>query len=138
MWCTLGCRAARWFVFKPKIQIWVSFGGSCNRKSWCILWALGLFYGHWKIFCGHSVYFVVVWYVVPRKIWQPCSAVYSTAHRSPFKVFPLQLDCMYLGRQRLSKWALQRAISRWHLSAIEGRPLKLDIPSAKSFKSSDQ
>jgi hypothetical protein len=23
-------RVARWFVFKPKIEIWVNFGGSCN------------------------------------------------------------------------------------------------------------
>jgi hypothetical protein len=27
-----GTRAARWFVFKPKIQIWVNFGGSCNGR----------------------------------------------------------------------------------------------------------
>jgi hypothetical protein len=26
-------RVARWFVFKPKIPIWVNFGGSCNRKD---------------------------------------------------------------------------------------------------------
>jgi hypothetical protein len=25
-------RIARWFVFKPKIQIWVNFGGSCNGR----------------------------------------------------------------------------------------------------------
>jgi hypothetical protein len=25
-------RVARWFVFKPKIQIRVSFGGSCNGR----------------------------------------------------------------------------------------------------------
>jgi hypothetical protein len=25
-------RVARWFVFKPKIQIWVNFGGSCNGR----------------------------------------------------------------------------------------------------------
>jgi hypothetical protein len=23
-------KVARWFVFKPKIQIWVNFGGSCD------------------------------------------------------------------------------------------------------------
>jgi hypothetical protein len=28
------CRVARWFVFKPKIPIWVNFEGSCNGKSW--------------------------------------------------------------------------------------------------------
>jgi hypothetical protein len=30
-------RVARWFVFKPKIPIWVNFGGSWNGKSWYIL-----------------------------------------------------------------------------------------------------
>jgi hypothetical protein len=25
-------RVARWFVFKPKIQIWVNFGGPCKGK----------------------------------------------------------------------------------------------------------
>jgi hypothetical protein len=25
---------ARWFVFKPKIQIWVNFGESCNARCW--------------------------------------------------------------------------------------------------------
>jgi hypothetical protein len=25
-------RDARWFVFKPKISIWVNFGGSCNGR----------------------------------------------------------------------------------------------------------
>jgi hypothetical protein len=28
------CRVARWFVFKPKIPIWVNFGGSCNGSCW--------------------------------------------------------------------------------------------------------
>jgi hypothetical protein len=37
-------RVARWFVFKPKIQIWVNFGGTCNGRCWYILWTLGLFY----------------------------------------------------------------------------------------------
>jgi hypothetical protein len=30
-------KVARWFVFKPKIKIWVNFGGSCYGKSWYIL-----------------------------------------------------------------------------------------------------
>jgi hypothetical protein len=36
-------RVARWFVFKTKIQMWVNFGGSCNRRWWYILWTLGPF-----------------------------------------------------------------------------------------------
>jgi hypothetical protein len=38
-------RVARWFVFKPKIQIWVNFAGSCNGRGWYILWTLIPFYG---------------------------------------------------------------------------------------------
>jgi hypothetical protein len=49
-------RVARWFVFKPKIPIWVNFGGSCYGKSWYILWPLETLF-------GHLVYFVVIWYI---------------------------------------------------------------------------
>jgi hypothetical protein len=55
--CQIPNRVARWFVFKPKIQIWVNFGGSWNGKSWYILEPFGLFYGNWK-------YFMVVWYIL--------------------------------------------------------------------------
>jgi hypothetical protein len=64
-------RVARWFVFKPKIPIWVDFGGSCYGKSWYILLPFGLFYCHWKYLIGHLVDFVVIWYFGPKKIWQP-------------------------------------------------------------------
>jgi hypothetical protein len=45
---------ARWHIFKPKIPIWVNFGGSCNGRCWymyfiaiwSILWHFGLFNGH--------------------------------------------------------------------------------------------
>jgi hypothetical protein len=32
-------RVARWFVFKPKMKIWVHFRGSCNGRCWtfCIV-----------------------------------------------------------------------------------------------------
>jgi hypothetical protein len=50
-------RVARWwFVFKPKIPIWVNFGGSCSGRRWYILWPLVY------IFYGHLVYFVAIWY----------------------------------------------------------------------------
>jgi hypothetical protein len=35
---------ARWFVFKPKIPIWVNFGGPWNGKCFYILWPFGIFY----------------------------------------------------------------------------------------------
>jgi hypothetical protein len=46
---------SRWFVFKPKIQIWVNLGGSCNGRCWYILWTLGPFY-------GLLLYFMDIWY----------------------------------------------------------------------------
>jgi hypothetical protein len=38
----MSTRVARWYVFKPKIKIWVNFGGPRNEKSWYILWPFGL------------------------------------------------------------------------------------------------
>jgi hypothetical protein len=43
-------RVARWFVFKPKIPIWVNFGGRWYGRCWCIIWPFGLFYGHLTYF----------------------------------------------------------------------------------------
>jgi hypothetical protein len=39
-------RVARWFIFIPKITIWVYFGGHWNGKCWYILWPLGIFLSH--------------------------------------------------------------------------------------------
>jgi hypothetical protein len=50
--------------FKPKIPIWVNFGGSCNGKAWytyfMTIWRILLLL---EIFNGHLVYFVVIWYI---------------------------------------------------------------------------
>jgi hypothetical protein len=66
---------ARWYIFKSKIQVWVTFGGSCNTRCWYLLWSFGFICPPFGIFCGHLVYvwyaFSHFWYVVPRKIWQP-------------------------------------------------------------------
>jgi hypothetical protein len=55
----------RWYIFEPKIPIWVKLGGSCNgiwstyfKDIWYILWQFG-------IFCGILVYFVAIWYIFP-------------------------------------------------------------------------
>jgi hypothetical protein len=52
-------RVARLHIFKPKIQIWVNFGGTCNGKYWysfylvyftaiCyILWFFGTIFPFW-------------------------------------------------------------------------------------------
>jgi hypothetical protein len=46
----------RWYIFKPKIPIWVNFGGSCDGRCWYILWPL-------VYFTVSSVYFGVIWYM---------------------------------------------------------------------------
>jgi hypothetical protein len=57
----LGCcvgvvtRVARGFVFKPKIQNWEHFGGSCNGRRWYVLRTLGPF-------CGLLLYFIDIRY----------------------------------------------------------------------------
>jgi hypothetical protein len=55
-----------------------NFGGSCNGKCWYIFLPFGILYGHlvnfvtiWYILWSFGTFFSF-WYVVPRKIWQPC------------------------------------------------------------------
>jgi hypothetical protein len=39
-------RVARWFIFKPKIQIWVKFLGPWNGKCCNVLCPFGILFGH--------------------------------------------------------------------------------------------
>jgi hypothetical protein len=77
----LWIRVARWFVFKPKIPIWVIFGGPWNGKCWYILWSFG------KV-CGHLVYLmdignvVVIWNIFPR-FGKLCKKNLATLLRPP-------------------------------------------------------
>jgi hypothetical protein len=43
-------RVARWYVFKPKIPIWLNFGRPWNGKCWHILWPFGNLVALWYIF----------------------------------------------------------------------------------------
>jgi hypothetical protein len=52
-------RVARWHIFKPKIPIWVNFGGSYNGRCWYILWPFDYFKGHLSYF----VDFIIIWYI---------------------------------------------------------------------------
>jgi hypothetical protein len=82
------CRVARWFVFKPKIQIWVNFGGSWNGRCWYVLWTLRPFYSLLLYFMDilYSLFNLLYIYrfgiLYQEKIWQPwlCGGV-----------------CMYIG-----------------------------------------
>jgi hypothetical protein len=46
----MGSGVARWHIFKPKIPIWVNFGGFA-------LVVVGIFY-------DHLVYFAAIWYIL--------------------------------------------------------------------------
>jgi hypothetical protein len=70
-------RVARWFIFKPKIQIWVYLGGPWNVTCNYILWPFGIFtaiwYNLWPLFCGHLVYFPSFGMFGPKKSGNPGS-----------------------------------------------------------------
>jgi hypothetical protein len=57
----LPTRLARWFIFLPKITIWVNFGWSYIGRCWYILVYLRPF----RIFVAILVYFMVIWYIFP-------------------------------------------------------------------------
>jgi hypothetical protein len=75
----LGFRVARWFIFKPKIPIWVHFGGPWKGKCFIFFdhleYFMAIWYYLWQIgiVCGHLVYICPFGTFEPRKIWQPCS-----------------------------------------------------------------
>jgi hypothetical protein len=58
-------RVARWFVFNPKIPIWLNLGGFAMvnlgifMTTWAILRPLEIFY-------VHLVHLVVIWYIFLR------------------------------------------------------------------------
>jgi hypothetical protein len=64
--CQRWSSVASWYIFQPKILIWVNFGGLWNGKCWYILhmasrnifWSFGIFYGQY----GNLV---VIWYFTP-------------------------------------------------------------------------
>jgi hypothetical protein len=61
--CRQSLGVARWFIFKPKIPIWVIFGGPWTGKCLYILWLFGIFYGH----LGYVMtigYIVFIWYIL--------------------------------------------------------------------------
>jgi hypothetical protein len=57
----LASSAARWYIFKPKIQIWRVLQWNMLvyfMSIWYILQTFAIFY-------GHLVYFLVIWYIFP-------------------------------------------------------------------------
>jgi hypothetical protein len=66
----VGIRFARWFIFKPKIPIWVIFEGLRLKNA-------DIFYGHLEYLgtfgklYDHLVHFVLIWYIFPVKSGNP-------------------------------------------------------------------
>jgi hypothetical protein len=56
-------RVARWYIFKPKIPIWIDFGGSCNGRCWYILSPLVYFTAIWYILWSFGIFY---WFIFPR------------------------------------------------------------------------
>jgi hypothetical protein len=50
-------RVARWFLFKPKIQIWANFGGPYIDGKMLI------YFGPFGIVNGYLGYFMTIWYI---------------------------------------------------------------------------
>jgi hypothetical protein len=71
-----GTSVARWFIFKPKILIWVNLGRPCSGRFWYFYVRFVYFTAKWYILWSFGTFgiFFPFWYVVPRKIWQPCVA----------------------------------------------------------------
>jgi hypothetical protein len=71
-------RVASWYIFMPKLPIRLYFGGHWNEKCWYILRPFSNVYSHLVIlrpfgnFAAIWYIFPPFWYIVPRKIWQPC------------------------------------------------------------------
>jgi hypothetical protein len=70
-------RVARLYIFKPKFPIWVNFGGPWNLRGHYILWHWVNFMAIWYVLLPFGIFMVIwyifpFWYVVLRKIWQPC------------------------------------------------------------------
>jgi hypothetical protein len=71
---------ARCYIFKPKIPIWVHFGGSCNGRCWYILWpfwsilhpfGIGTYFVAIGIFCGYLEYFSLFGILYQEKSGNP-------------------------------------------------------------------
>jgi hypothetical protein len=73
---------ARWYIFNPKIRLWVNFGRwkmfGIFRAIWSILRPTGIFYGHFGTFCGHLVLFLPVLVCCTEKNLATLSHTHST------------------------------------------------------------
>jgi hypothetical protein len=67
-------RIARWYIVKPKIPIWVNFGGPWNGKGWYILWPFGIlrsfviFYGDLVFQLQFGIFSPILVYCVKKNL----------------------------------------------------------------------
>jgi hypothetical protein len=73
-WLKVGCRSGLPDGIFSKILIWADFGGTCIKWKtlvyFKVIWST-MFAAFWYILWLFGIFFPF-WYVVPRKIWQPC------------------------------------------------------------------
>jgi hypothetical protein len=51
----ISIRVARWYIFKPKIPIWINFGKSCNGSCWKFYGLLVIFPAIWcRYYMAHG------------------------------------------------------------------------------------
>jgi hypothetical protein len=62
-------------ILKPKIPTLGKFWRALKGKGGYILRPFGIYVRPFGILYGHLVYFLPFWYIVSRKIWQPCTQV---------------------------------------------------------------
>jgi hypothetical protein len=89
--CGYESRVARRYIFKPKIQLWVNFGGSYNRRCWYILCPFGRF-------CGHLVHYLVIWHIFPVLVCcdkKNLATLYESKRGRERVLFPLH-HCAWL------------------------------------------
>jgi hypothetical protein len=91
-------RVARWHSFKPKIQIWVNFGGPCNGTCWYILRPFVNFVAIWYILWPFGIFYCYLFYfpqfgmLYQEKSGNPGLLPAPTFRR---QYFPPLESCMY-------------------------------------------
>jgi hypothetical protein len=88
-------RVARWYIFRPKIAIWVNFGGSCNERYWHVLWPFGLFYGRfvYLVDVGYLVFFPRFGMLYQEKSGNPGQHLNENHDLRPKQIYQLICTC---------------------------------------------
>jgi hypothetical protein len=92
-------RVARWHIFKPKIPIWVNFGGSPNRRCWYVLRPFGLYFNGSLVyllmlgkFYGYLVYFSRVGMLYQEKSGNPGACCATQMRQSCICTYAFSLE----------------------------------------------